>query len=525
MKSSAHVRLFVSATAAVLALAFLPSLAGAASAGILVTTRADYMQDDGLCSLREAVRSANLDRAVGGCPAGSGDDTILVPPGPYRLTWNGTQGENEGLLGDLDIWTRMTIRGTSQVPSIIDGAGTDRVIHVIAGARVVIERMTISGGSTVKGDVYNPDNPNPSTAGGGIANHGNLTIVDSLITGNSTAQYGLGGGIFNSGMLTIRDSWITDNFADSGGGLYSTGSAYLVRTHVDTNVASGYQSGPPRSDLTAGGAGGITSTGYLNVLRSVIANNAGHDEWGHGGIAVVGGVIRDSVIEGNWTVICGTGGISMVRAKLIGTTVSGNDNGNCGPGAGGVYAVDSEIVNSTISGNHAYMAVAGIRSERSRIVNSTITLNSTAYIWSDPFKYVGAGGLLAEDGQTVVRNTIIAGNLGGNGGPDPASVPDCEGIVISGGHNLIGSTTGCDYMRHATDQIGVDPMLGPLADNGGFSRTHALRPGSPAIDAWYDGFVGSGATCPKFDQRGVHRPQDGDGDGIGKCDVGALERT
>jgi hypothetical protein len=53
--------------------------------------------------------------------------------------------------------------------------------------------------------------------------------------------------------------------------------------------------------------------------------------------------------------------------------------------------------------------------------------------------------------------------------------------------------------------------------------THTPLRGRPAIDAWFDGTVGNGATCPALDERGVHRPQDSNGDGIKKCDIGAIE--
>jgi hypothetical protein len=60
-------------------------------------------------------------------------------------------------------------------------------------------------------------------------------------------------------------------------------------------------------------------------------------------------------------------------------------------------------------------------------------------------------------------------------------------------------------------------MLGPLADNGGPTETHALLPGSPAIDTAND------ASCPAIDQRGEARPFDGDGDGMAHCDIGSVE--
>ena len=71
-------------------------------------------------------------------------------------------------------------------------------------------------------------------------------------------------------------------------------------------------------------------------------------------------------------------------------------------------------------------------------------------------------------------------------------------ILISGGHNLVQDDT-CNPV--ASDLIGVDALLGALADNGGPTWTHALLAGSPAIDAADD------AACPATDQRGVTRPQ------------------
>jgi hypothetical protein len=67
-------------------------------------------------------------------------------------------------------------------------------------------------------------------------------------------------------------------------------------------------------------------------------------------------------------------------------------------------------------------------------------------------------------------------------------------------------------------------MLGPLASNGGKTKTHALLAGSPAIDAANPAAPGSGGTsCPTKDQRGIGRPKDGNGDTVSRCDMGAFE--
>jgi hypothetical protein len=95
-----------------------------------------------------------------------------------------------------------------------------------------------------------------------------------------------------------------------------------------------------------------------------------------------------------------------------------------------------------------------------------------------------------------------------------------DGAVTSNGHNLLGNAAEATGFTGAGDQIGVDPMLAPLADNGGPTWTMALTPGSAAIDAG----VAAGAAS---DQRGKSRTYDDPGvanaptsDGT---DIGAFE--
>ena len=119
-------------------------------------------------------------------------------------------------------------------------------------------------------------------------------------------------------------------------------------------------------------------------------------------------------------------------------------------------------------------------------------------------------GLFSAQSESVpasisYRNSVIA--LNG---------VDCSraiGVLVSGGFNL-DSDGSCTLV--GTDATARNPRLGPLADNGGPTLTHALLAGSHAID--------SGAVCPAKDQRGVSRPRDGDGNGSATCDRGSVER-
>jgi hypothetical protein len=84
---------------------------------------------------------------------------------------------------------------------------------------------------------------------------------------------------------------------------------------------------------------------------------------------------------------------------------------------------------------------------------------------------------------------------------------------------LIGNTRGCKAPVGAGNLLNVNPMLGPLANNGGPTQTHALLTGSVALDSASPAPPGSGGnSCERTDQRGVLRPQNG------RCDMGAYER-
>lgn len=105
-----------------------------------------------------------------------------------------------------------------------------------------------------------------------------------------------------------------------------------------------------------------------------------------------------------------------------------------------------------------------------------------------------------------VENTIVAGN-GGNECTISGSSPI---LTIT---SSLSSDESCGF-----DLENTDPQLGPLASNGGPTQTHLPLPGSPVIDAG-----AASPVCPDVDQRGLDRPEDGDGDSTADCDIGAVE--
>jgi hypothetical protein len=166
------------------------------------------------------------------------------------------------------------------------------------------------------------------------------------------------------------------------------------------------------------------------------------------------------------------------------------------------------MTNVTISGNTAVesgggiMAASGTYSNMA-FFNVTITNNTAA----------SEGGINNESNITFT-NSIVADNTGGN----------CDGgvNVTSNGHNL-DSGNSCGFSSTG-DKSNTNPLLGPLADNGGPTLTHALLDGSPAIDAGYpSGCRGPTGNILIYDQRGYWRTIDGDNNASAICDIGAYE--
>jgi len=100
--------------------------------------------------------------------------------------------------------------------------------------------------------------------------------------------------------------------------------------------------------------------------------------------------------------------------------------------------------------------------------------------------------------------------------PDGGDCWNDSGAISSQGYNL--DSDGSCHLTAATDLPGTDPLLGPLQNNGGPTLTHALLPGSPALDAIPWGANGCGTSLIS-DQRWQARPQPAGG----ACDIGAYE--
>ncbi|MCG8649995.1 MAG: hypothetical protein MI861_09180, partial [Pirellulales bacterium] len=415
-----------------------------------------------------------------------------------------------------------------------------------------------------------------SDSGGGIFSDGAaITVIDSNFTGNrATLPDSGGGGLYIFGdvgtpSFTVTNTNFQNNQAvDGAGGLEVVNAAGTISAGTyDANrvtgngstfdqggggiVIIGNQTGAPPAVLISGvtlqnnvapAAGGLALVdANVTIQDSMIQNNRTTDPLtGGGGIGGINSVpgapltINRSVIAGNTTAAEG-GGIGTVDLSVLVTDSTIEGNSAAGGRAGGIGLLGNLIAStltldsSTINNNQSDGNGGGIGVAQAGLNLSNVTV-------SDNVSQNGAGGgIFYQNDRAAVSSSIsystIADNTSAAEGANlraqgtvPVSIGDsifsgigCSvigGAATSSGFN-IDSGTSCGF-NLPTDSNNTDPLLGPLADNGGLVFTRALATGSPAIDAASDVF-------PAEDARGVLRPQDGDGDFDGVADIGAFE--
>ena len=364
----------------------------------------------------------------------------------------GTIGLTSGeLLAAKDI----TISGPGAGNLAINGNANSRVFHIGSGQTVTISGLTITNG-----------------AGGGIYNdHAALTLNDCTITGNSSSF----GAIHNDGTtnighatLQINNSLITSN---SGDGIYNdaiqAGTATLVIIDSTlSNNGSEATNNHAWSCLFCGN--GTTSVQITN--SSIIGN---------------GGAIYSDTGRQN----CGSA--CPVTISITNSTISGN-----GGGVHNSTQSDAVVSNSTISDNGF-----GIYNDSGAIAASVY--NTTMNNNGVEIQNFNAPVIV------TISNTIFNVSSGGH-----SILNDNVGTVTSYGYN-VSSDDGGGYLNATGDQININPLLGPLQNNGGLTFTHALLRGSPAINAGDPNFVGP----PDYDQRGPGYDRVRNG----RLDVGSFE--
>lgn len=559
------------ALAAVLALLLgIGASTSALSATFVVDSTADAIDnnlEDGLCAvegggctLRAAVMQANalegadiIDLTGINDPtdpillslAGEGPDEIwLAADGADPYVVGGTP---DASTGDLDILEDVTIQGAGPGLTVIgwaEGASADRIFHLQAPVGATVELISISDLAVTGGWVgvesieFIPDCGNPPVEAPDEGPPAPPTEGDWVLKryGGGIA-IGPGAGIGNT-CKSGGDDPGGDGGPPVGGEEEEGGIGAVVFTRL---LVAGNSS---ESD-----AGGIHVAAPLTLDQSIIASSL---SGGNGGGLYLDteSIIRDTTI-GKVFDAATTSNLGIDDAALLALTGVGNHgengggifdtgfhsttivnsaiNGNTAIGGGAIASralITTNITNSTISGNLASDVGGGITTNgKMNLVNVTVADNVATTDAPG-----GGGGLNSfGSGSFTLANTLISGNKMAGADADPrdqncgcTGTETCgAGVFLTRGGNLEDSTTcglGID------DIVGVDPMIGALAFNGGYTETHALPlppvldgTGSAAVDAGSSGF------CPNNDQRGIMRSDDGDLNQTFECDIGAFE--
>jgi len=390
-----------------------------------------------------------------------------------------------------------------------------------AGSRIVTNTADANVSTANNLDQRGKDHPSDSEGNGSVTRYVATTGSDS---GNDCT---VSGSPCATVIHAVQEAFSGDTVSIAAGTYTETGhinvpnDLQFVGAGVDQSILDG--GGTHRvvyigsatvsfTDLTiqngnisdGSGAGGILNGGDLTLTRVKVTNNTAASVGG--GIITFGNLtITDSTISNNHATGIGEfnsgygAGIFISGASPIvtinNTTISGNTAAGSGGGIHNQGELTLNLTNVTLSDNAADRG-SGMTNTNS---NTTTILNCT--IANNHLLTGGHSGGILNFATLNIKNTIVAGNDGNQ----------CSngGTWTSQGYN-ISSDTSCTFTQTG-DQENTDPRLAALADYGGYTLTHALLSGSPAID------TGTDTGCPATDQRGVSRPQGT------HCDIGAFE--
>lgn len=337
----------------------------------------------------------------------------------------------------------------------------------------------------LSGSIDNPGGPLTVALNGLTITNGRAIMFGPLS--------GAGGGVvfYNQGTLTLDNSVVSGNRASVGAGISAIAPVTLNSNLTLTNsVVSGNTVVGPQSNFLVGLGSGIFALGSVTLIDSTVSGNSAED-------------MSDDSLTAGTVVLLGT-------LTLTNSTVSGNDGV-------GIFAESSTLTSSTVSGNGSL----GIRTYDITLTNSTVSGNGSSgiQVWKDDFHdgsvllvnstVTGNGGPGIEPlsgGVNRFKNSLIANNAGG----------DCLefGPVV---YHVAGTNYHTDGTCQGVAQVTAEALnLGPLTNNGGPTQTHALRPGSVAIDTAFD-CTDWNSEPIATDQRGVTRPRGA------ACDAGAFE--
>jgi predicted outer membrane repeat protein len=396
----------------------------------------------------------------------------------------------------------------------LSGGGKTRVFDLDNHTNFVVQRLAIVDGFVAAGEPKETNKPQNSGAAIRHPWFGTLKAIDVRFENNVCASLEgeIGGGAIYAGGLTeavLSGCEFVGNKASNGGGLLNRGSTLtIVECSFRNNRAQSV------GDGQFGNGGGVyidgmnyeNPGGTFSMCGAVFDGNSAKT---HGSgmfsyyYAGSKAEIRDCVFNGNLFDNGGKGSGALyheaVPLTLSGTTFSNNTGGEH---AGAIFLgqkSEATITNCTFAGNRVSGNGAGLFNGAAiaHFVNCTFSGNDADY---GPAIFKGQGATV------TLKNTIFSKNTTAN----KYSATSCHEAMTDQGGNLQWPKTKANSSADQPCAAGIkfaDPLLQPLADNGGRSQTFALGAGSPAVNA--------ASGCPPTDQRGLPRSS--------PCDSGSFE--
>lgn len=388
---------------------------------------------------------------------------------------------------------------------------------------------------TIKSSLVSGNTANPGGGGGIGCTYSSLTITDSTFADNHAS--GIGGGIYSRAyntVMIVRNSSFTNNSGSKGGAIWAYSQSVFT---LEMSMVSGNSAG-------LGGGLYLKAFGQSNIVDTTISGNSAYQGggiWSYGSSPFALMKVTNCTISSNQANLAepdGRGGgiyLYGTAANIGGCQISSN-KANSGGGVWS-YSTDLSIDSSTIDSNTslgpggglASQWVFGLKLNNSSITNNTTSLTDESGKGGGLYLYFGygsiqnctisgnssysGGGLWLYYSNLALRNSTIASNTASSAGGGIHSSetkitldsdivgknnspmgPDIKGLITAN-YSLIGTTAGAT-ITGTNNKLNVDPLFGPLTNNGGPTLTHALLPGSPAIDS------GRNTTGVGYDQRG-----------------------
>ncbi len=464
----ARTRLITAVALTVCGIALLPGTAGAAV--ITVNSEADPSTpaDDGLCTLREALLSAqnNNNTPTADCVSGQAGptvDTIAIgnlpaaEPDVITLSSSLFVGVSAGQ-------GPVVIDGRGPAQTVVDANDTGRVFSPSGDTSVTLRDLTATNGTVANGN------------GGGIRSGAadltfdNVTVSNNTLTGNAALAFGAGVSI-DSGTLTVIDSTISGNTVSGnlatvrGGGIHMTGEggATIDRTTISGNSLTNTNA---TQQVRGGGLHVEEAQATVRITNSTFSSNAITGGTSHSG----GGIYwAETDLDGP-------------QLELENATFSGNSAGVSGVG-GAIFADGDAVIAHTTFGPNTAPTSAGL--------------------------HEGAGP------EVQVRNSVFETGSTDCGGGQPTSL----------GYNVEkGPGNECQFTATG-DVLTNNTLLNALGNNGGPTQTHTLNLTGGALDIVpVASCLGTDGAPLTRDQRNAFRPGVGTPVGPG-CDAGAVERN